>query len=114
MTVDEIINGKIDGSFPGLIPLVESYLDSMNVDVETRCEIAQYLDLIKGRANGSLWTAAKWIRHFVREHKEYKKDSVVTDGMAYDLVKAAERITVNEGRDGYALEMLGEGRERPN
>ena len=62
MTVDEIINGKIDSSFPGLIPLVESYLDSMNVDVETRCEIAQYLDLIKGRANGSLWTAAKWMR----------------------------------------------------
>jgi glutamate--cysteine ligase catalytic subunit len=114
MTVDEIINGKVDGSFPGLIPLVESYLDSMNVDVETRCEIAQYLDLIKGRANGSLWTAAKFIRHFVREHKEYKMDSVVTDGMAYDLVKAAERITVNEGSDGYALEMLGEGRERPN
>ena len=50
----------------------------------------------------------------MREHKEYKKDSVVTDGMAYDLVKAAERITVNEGRDGYALELLGEGRERPN
>jgi glutamate--cysteine ligase catalytic subunit len=114
MTVNEIINGKTDGSFPGLIPLVESYLDSMNVDVETRCEIAQYLELIKGRANGTLWTAAKWIRHFVRSHPEYKMDSVVTDGMAYDLVKAAERITVNEGHDGYALEMLGQGRERPS
>ena len=112
MTVNEIINGKADGGFVGLIPLVESYLDSMNVDVETRCEIAQYLDLIKGRANGTLWTAAKWIRHFVRSHPEYKMDSVVTDGMAYDLVKAAERITVNEGHDGYALEMLGQGRER--
>lgn len=114
MTVNEIINGKVDGGFPGLIPLVESYLDSMNVDVETRCEIAQYLDLIKGRANGSLWTAAKWIRHFVREHKAYKMDSVVSDRMVYDLVKATERITVHEGRDGYALKLLGEGRERPN
>ena len=106
MTVDEIINGKLDGGFPGLIPLVESYLDTVNVDVETRCELAQYLALIKGRANGTLWTAAKWIRHFVREHKDYKQDSVVSDGIAYDLVKAAERITVNEGRDGYAKEML--------
>lgn len=113
MTIDEIINGKIDGTFPGLIPLVESYLDSVNVDVETRCELAQYLALIKGRANGSLWTAAKWIRHFVREHKEYKMDSVITDGMAYDLVKAAERITENEGRDGFAKEMLGKVVERP-
>ena len=41
----------------------------------------------------------------------YKKDSVVPDDIAYDLVKAAERITVNEGRDGYAKEMLGECRE---
>lgn len=111
MTVDEIINGK-SGGFPGLIPLVESYLDSLNVDVETRCELAQYLALIRGRANGSLWTAAKWIRHYVREHEEYQMDSVVTDGMAYDLVKAAERITVHEGRDGFAKEMLGECRER--
>jgi glutamate--cysteine ligase catalytic subunit len=34
----------------------------MNVDVETRCELASYLELIKKRADGSLWTAAKWIR----------------------------------------------------
>ncbi|KAF2162260.1 hypothetical protein M409DRAFT_27263 [Zasmidium cellare ATCC 36951] len=111
MTVDEIINGKRNGGFPGLIPLVESYLDSVNVDVETRCELAQYLALIRGRANGELWTAAKWIRHFVREHPEYQKDSVVTDGMAFDLVKAAERITVHEGRDGFARQMLGRCRE---
>ncbi|KAI6859708.1 hypothetical protein D0864_00510 [Hortaea werneckii] len=112
MSVDEIINGKADGSFPGLIPLVESYLDSINVDVETRCELARYLALIRGRANGSLWTAAKWIRHYVAEHKEYQKDSVVTQGMAYDLVKAAERITANEGRDGFAKEMLGRCRQQ--
>lgn len=112
MTVDEIMNGKAEGGFPGLIPLVESYLDSVNVDVETRCELAQYLALIRGRANGSLWTAAKWIRHFVQGHEEYKKDSVVSDTMAYDLVRAAERITVNEGRDGFAKEMLGRCRQQ--
>ena len=108
MTVDEIINGtKPDHSFPGLIPLVESYLDSLNVDVETRCEIASYLALIRGRANGSLWTAAKWIRHFVRSHEGYGKDSVVREEVTYDLVKAVERLTVQEGRDGFGLEMLG-------
>lgn len=112
MTVDEIINGKADESFLGLIPLVESYLDTINVDVETRCEIAQYLALIRGRANGTLWTAAKWIRHYVRGHEQYKKDSVVTNDMAYDLVKAVERMTIHEGRDGFAKEMLGECRQR--
>ncbi|WPH02566.1 Glutamate--cysteine ligase [Acrodontium crateriforme] len=107
MTIDEIINGRPDGTFPGLVPLVESYLDGMNVDVETRCELARYLALIKGRASGRLWTAAKWIRHFVRGHDDYRMDSVVPDGIVYDLVKAVERITVHEGRDGYANEMLG-------
>lgn len=111
MTIDEIINGKADG-FPGLIPLVESYLNSLNIDVETRCEFAQYLALIRGRANGSLWTAAKWIRHFVRGHEDYKKDSVVNDGVTYDLVKAVERLTTHEGRDGFGKEMLGKCREQ--
>jgi len=107
MTIDEIINGKADHIFPGLIPLVESYLDSINVDVETRCELAKYLSLIKARASGKLWTVAKWIRHFIREHKEYKFDSVVTEGMTYDLLKAVERITAHEGQDGFAEELLG-------
>jgi glutamate--cysteine ligase catalytic subunit len=114
MSVDEIINGKEDGSFPGLIPLVEMYLDSLNVDVETRCELAQYLALIRGRANGELWTAAKWLRHVVREHKAYEHDSVVNEEVSYDLVKAVERVTINEARDGFGKEMFGKCRQQRN
>lgn len=89
MTVDEIINGCSAGDgFPGLIPLVESYLDSVNVDVQTRCELASYLDLIRKRADGRLWTAAKWIRRFVMEHPEYKHDSVVGEKINHDLIGA--------------------------
>jgi glutamate--cysteine ligase catalytic subunit len=53
MSVDEIINGQTctDG-FPGLVRLVEKYLDSMNVDITTRCEIGKYLSLVSQRANG--------------------------------------------------------------
>lgn len=108
MTVDEIINGQSKpNGFPGLIPLVENYLNSMNIDVETRCEIARYLRLIRKRADGTLWTAAKWIRHFVDEHAEYKHDSVVDENITFDLVKAAERMTRHEGSDGFGAEMLG-------
>ncbi|KAI4844900.1 glutamate-cysteine ligase Gcs1 [Aureobasidium sp. EXF-8845] len=107
MTVNEVMNGKADG-FPGLIPLVERYLSSINVDVEIRCEMARYLNLIRRRATGELWTAAKWIRHFVAEHKEYKKDSVVGEGITFDLVKAVEQMTINEGKDGLGAEMLGQ------
>ncbi|KAF2817688.1 putative glutamate-cysteine ligase Gcs1 [Mytilinidion resinicola] len=110
MTINEVINGQEDG-FPGLIPLVESYLNSMNVDVETRCELARYLDLIRKRADGTYWTAAKWIRHFIQNHPEYKKDSVVSEGINYDLLKAVETITKNEGRDGAGVEMLGKRRQ---
>ncbi|KAL8947953.1 MAG: hypothetical protein Q9222_005812 [Ikaeria aurantiellina] len=105
MTIDEIINGQSSNAtsstvFPGLIPLVESYLNSMNVDVQTRCDLARYLDLIRKRASGQVWTAAKWIRHFVRGHGEYKGDSVVSERVTYDLVKTVEQITQCEGRDG--------------
>lgn len=112
MSINEVINGQsqADGGFPGLIPLVESYLDSMNVDVETRCQLATYLDLIRKRADGTYWTAAKWIRHFVDMHPSYEKDSVVGDEVTFDLVKAVERITKQEGRDGLGVEMLGNRR----
>jgi len=118
MSVDEIINGSdaAKGStaeFPGLIPLVEAYLDSVNVDVETRCELGRYLDLIRKRADGRLWTGAKWIREFVRKHEEYKMDSVVGEGITYDICKAAEEMARGQGegeKRGVGWEMLGGGR----
>ncbi|OQV01650.1 hypothetical protein CLAIMM_06968 isoform 3 [Cladophialophora immunda] len=94
MTINEVINGgggACDG-FPGLIPLVESYLDSVNIDVDTRCHLAVYLDLIRKRANGTLWTAAKWIREFTRRHPAYKGDSAVGDKIVYDLFAAVRDI----------------------
>ncbi|KAI9694835.1 MAG: Zn finger-containing GTPase- Activating Protein for ARF [Bathelium mastoideum] len=128
MSIDEIVNGQTpcssngatsntmmpsssgresDEVFPGLIPLVESYLDSVNVDVETRCELAKYLSLISKRASGELWTVAKWLRGFVRSHEEYRRDSVINEKITFDLVKAAERVAREEGRDGFGKAMLG-------
>lgn len=74
MSIDTIINGKVgsglprpprapagpsdpaplpqEGLFPGLIPILNSYLESMEVDVDTRCSILKYLKLIKKRASG--------------------------------------------------------------
>ncbi|KAL4796210.1 glutamate-cysteine ligase-domain-containing protein [Aspergillus venezuelensis] len=107
MSINDIINGSDTSDFPGLIPLVESYLNSVNVDVETRCSLARYLDLIRKRANGSLWTGAKWIREFVRGHPGYKGDSAVSEEVTYDLVKAVDEMSVREGRGGsVGWEML--------
>ena len=47
-----------DGEFPGLIPLIESYLGNVDVDIDTRCTISQYLKLISRRASG------EWLMNF--------------------------------------------------
>ncbi|XP_022119761.2 glutamate--cysteine ligase catalytic subunit [Pieris rapae] len=91
MTIDEIVNGK-DGVFPGLIPLIESYLSGMDVDADTHCSVQQYLKLIQRRASGEISTMATWIRQFVTSHPEYKKDSVVSEKINYDLLKTAHGI----------------------
>jgi glutamate--cysteine ligase catalytic subunit len=116
MTIDEIINGgkpESGNDFPGLIPLVESYLDSMNVDVETRCELARYLKLIRERADGTLWTAAKWIREFVASHEDYRHDSVVGEQINHDLIGEVIGIENPEngrGKKGFSnmMKFLGD------
>ncbi|KAF7998291.1 hypothetical protein HCN44_009689 [Aphidius gifuensis] len=90
-TINEIINGK-DGVFVGLIPLVNSYLASMNVDADTHCTVQRYLKLIQRRASGELLTTAAWLRKFVMTHPDYKKDSVVSERINYDLLKRVHDI----------------------
>jgi hypothetical protein len=58
---------------------------------------------------GKLWTTAKWMRHFIQNHPEYKHDSAVTTGINYDLVRAVEKITKGLDREnGLGVEMLGQ------
>ena len=70
MSMDTIINGKVQyyiifaitclcfiptwtqDEFPGLIPLVRMYVNSIDIDVDTRCTVMQYLRLISRRASG--------------------------------------------------------------
>jgi glutamate--cysteine ligase catalytic subunit len=97
MSIDEIVNGSSSssdaGSFPGLVPMVESYLESVNIDIETRCALAKYLDLLRKRADGRAKTPATWIREFVRSHPDYRKDSQVSDAMQVDLVNEVLKLT---------------------
>jgi len=46
MSMGEIFSGKSD-YFPGLLPLVRSYLDFINCDSVTSSRINQYLELIE-------------------------------------------------------------------
>ncbi|KAG8329789.1 hypothetical protein J6590_078928, partial [Homalodisca vitripennis] len=104
MSIDQIVNGK-KGEFPGLIPLIENYLSSMDVDADTHCTIQQYLKLIQRRASGELLTTAAWIRKFVTTHPDYKHDSVVSDSINYDLLKTA--VDIQKGKIRCS-ELLGQ------
>ena len=83
--MSEIMNGK-GADYPGLIPLCYAYLEHIQCDPTSFARIDQYLRFIGRRASGELQTPATWIRNFVREHPEYNQDSVVTQGIAYDLM----------------------------
>lgn len=91
LTAHEIVSGK-EGVFPGLIPLIESYLSGMDVDADTHCTVQQYLKLIQRRAAGEIATMATWMREFVAAHPDYRRDSVVSERVAYDLLRAAHGV----------------------
>ncbi|EAU91452.2 glutamate-cysteine ligase catalytic subunit [Coprinopsis cinerea okayama7 len=91
MTLNEIFNGKGD-QFPGLLRLVEAYLDTLEIEPTALTKIQQYLDLVRRRSNGSLLTCATWVRNFVRSHPAYKHDSVVSQEINYDLMVAVDEI----------------------
>jgi len=109
MTMMEIMMGKGD-YYPGLIPLVFAYLDYINCDQTTLDRLTQYLSLIEKRATGELMTAATWQRNFIRNHKAYKGDSVVSDEIAYDLMVACKEI--GEGAR-HVPELLGDFKIKP-
>jgi glutamate--cysteine ligase catalytic subunit len=96
LTVNQIVNGVkiIDPKnpensvvFKGLIPIIESYLADLDVDLATICTIDPYLKFVSKRASGEFKTNARWIRDFVMKHPSYKKDSVVSEEINYDLLK---------------------------
>ena len=53
----------------------------------------QILDIVILFPPGELLTTARWIRNFVHNHPDYKKDSVVSDNINYDLVCRCDDIT---------------------
>lgn len=103
MTVDEIINGHSaaswstnssssassnDGTeFPGLISIIYAYLRYSGFSPSEQSDLSRYLDIVSKKASGELWTVAKWIRSFVREHPDYQQDSAVSEKVCCDLLK---------------------------
>lgn len=47
---------------------------------------------LQKRASGEVWTLAHWMRHFVQTHPEYKRDSVVSECINYDMLKLVVQL----------------------
>ena len=74
LTMSEILLGKEEFNYPGLFKVMIDYIDN-NLSNNLKETYKSYLNFLEKRAKGELWTDAKYIRHFVLSHKEYKKDS---------------------------------------
>lgn len=109
MSINKIMNGEPsspsqDGS-PGLIPLIQKYLDTCDYDPSTRSRLDQYLNFIKGRASGEIPTTANVLRSFVQTHPEYESNSVVGAGVIYDLIKRVREISDGNFSQGVGAEL---------
>lgn len=90
MSIDQIINGSAE--FPGLIPLLNFYLSSMEIDAETRCTLCNAMNLVSKRAKGTLPTPARLMRDFIVSHPSYQQNSIVNEQINYDLIKLLMRL----------------------
>jgi len=103
MSMDEIINGSQLHGTPGLLQLVEDFLDSSGCEAAVRAQLQPYLSLISDRAAGKLQTAAAWQRDLVRSHPEYKADSVVSPSICAALMEEAAKIGHGESSPASLL-----------
>ncbi|KAJ2629170.1 glutamate--cysteine ligase [Coemansia sp. RSA 1287] len=76
----------------------------MRLEYDVEQALRRQLLLVKRRASGKLCTLATWMRNFVRTHPEYQNDSVVSQSINYDMLRAMNDI--EEGRVA-APELLG-------
>lgn len=97
MSLSQILMGDGSADFPGLLPLISTYLDLLECDGETRSRLEEYLAHMRARAVGATPTGAAWQRAFVRAHADYKQDSVVTPTIAADLTRAVADLARGRG-----------------
>ena len=101
LSISDILSGTKECR--GLLPIIKSYLEVMGCSGQTLQIVHEYLDLIKERASGRVWTNAKWLRHFVQTHPKYKRDSTLTMEICRDLVDKRQAIIRGDIHDERLL-----------
>lgn len=100
MRLDRIVNGK-----GGLMEAARRALArDQSVTPEARATIERYLAFVAARASGEILTTATWLREQITSHPEYQHDSVVSEGIAFDLLKTVQQISRG---DLWPVDLLG-------
>lgn len=96
LSLDEIFNGSKEKNYKGLVPIVKQFVSAEfgdNADPEDLEKLDVYLQLISGRASGTIPTTATFFRKFISEHPDYKHDSIVPEATVFDLCLFAKKLT---------------------
>ena len=83
LTMYEIFTGKKEYGYKGVFDDIVKFIDKNYNGCLILKNVLKYIEL---KSKGEIWTDAKYIRNFVLNHKSYKKDSIVTEEINYDLV----------------------------
>ena len=87
LSIDEILNGAKEYNYPGLINVIKDEIkNNLDYNDKVKNEMLKFVNYIERKAKGEIWTDAKYIRKFVREHPKYNKDSIITEEINYDLI----------------------------
>ena len=101
MSLDQIMHGDKQFGYRGLMEHVEALLD-MQAGEADDCAQAQarsYLNYISGIVKGRIPTPARWMRDFVVGHPGYKKNSIVSDEICYDLMAGIADLGADQVKD---------------
>ena len=84
LTINEIFNGKKEYNYPGLLNVIKDEINNNNLDKKN--ELLKFIDYLEKKTKGEIWTDAKYIRNYIKNHPKYNKDSIVTEEINYDLI----------------------------
>jgi len=95
LSIKDIMHGCTNPSFPGILPLVDKFITE-NATPEQAVALRNYVSVVGKRADGSLKTNARWMRDFVAAHPEYKKDSIVSQPVFFDMIQTIVKMNTGD------------------
>jgi glutamate--cysteine ligase catalytic subunit len=81
MSIIDILEGNPEIGNTGLLELIQKYMALNKFSENDKHYYNTMLNFLVKRAKGEIKTGARFMRDFVINHKEYKKDSMVTDAI---------------------------------